>query len=436
MQTTAMDGLVALAAVPEADIPHTARIMADLSLFDCCVVALAGVHEPASCMVRDLVLDEDGRPAASLIGASRKVPPRAAALANGVTAHALDYDDTHFAHVGHPSVAVLPAALAIAEDRGLSAAALRDAFLVGAEASIRLGVVLGQRHYDHGFHQTATAGCFGASVAAGRLLDLGPQRLRMALSLASTRASGLKAQFGTMGKPYNAGIAAANGVEAALLAERGFISCDDGLGAAQGFLATHAATAADWPAADGFLFEDIKHKFHACCHGTHAMIEALQKLMTQRAIAPDAIASIEVRVNPRWLKVCDIKAPRSGLEIKFSYAYLAAMVLSGIDTAADHSYADAVCDSAALRQLSQRVTVVGDAHIGDMETEVALTLPDGLRVAGHHDLSVRHAPEVIANGLRRKARALLGEERAEAIWASIAGIDAFTARDLAALLRG
>ncbi len=313
---------------------------------------------------------------------------------------------------------------------------LRDAFLVGAEASIRLGVVLGQRHYDHGFHQTATAGCFGASVAAGRLLDLGPQRLRMALSLASTRASGLKAQFGTMGKPYNAGIAAANGVEAALLAERGFISCDDGLGAAQGFLATHAATAADWPAADGFLFEDIKHKFHACCHGTHAMIEALQKLMTQRAIAPDAIASIVVRVNPRWLKVCDIKAPRSGLEIKFSYAYLAAMVLSGIDTAADHSYADAVCDSAALRQLSQRVTVVGDAHIGDMETEVALTLPDGLRVAGRHDLSVRHAPEVIANGLRRKARALLGEERAEAIWASIAGIDALTARDLAALLRG
>ena len=166
------------------------------------------------------------------------------------------------------------------------------------------------------------------------------------------------------------------------------------------------------------------------------MIEALQKLTTQRAIAPDAVASIVVRVSPRWLKVCDIKAPRSGLEIKFSYAYLAAMVLSGIDTAADHSYADAACDSAALRRLSQRVTVVGDAHISDTETEVALTLPDGLRVTGRHDLSVRHAPEVIANGLRRKARALLGDERAEAIWTSIAGIDARSARDLAALLRG
>jgi hypothetical protein len=79
---------------------------------------------------------------------------------------------------------------------------------------------------------------------------------------------------------------------------------------------------------------------------------------------------------------------------------------------------------------------VGDAQIGDTETEVALTLPDGLRVTGRHDLSVRHAPEVIANGLRRKARALLGDERAEAIWAGIARIDARSARDLAALLRG
>jgi 2-methylcitrate dehydratase PrpD len=431
-----IDAVVDLACQCSTDIPASARAMATLSLFDWCVVALAGTGQPVSRIIRDMVLDEGGRPAASVIGAARKGPPRAAALANGTISHALDYDDTHFAHVGHPSVAILPAALALAEDRDASAAALLDAFLLGAENSIRIGMALGREHYEFGFHQTATAGAFGATVAAGRVIGLAPAQMRAALSIASTRASGLKSQFGTMGKPYNAGIAAANGVEAALLAERGFISCDDGLGAAQGFLATHAATGADLPAADGFLFEDIKHKFHACCHGTHAMIEALQNLTTQRAIAPDAVTSISVRVNPRWLKVCDIKAPRSGLEIKFSYAYLAAMVLSGIDTAADRAYADALCDSAALRQLSQRVTVVGDAQIGDTETEVALTLPDGLRVTGRHDLSVRHAPEVIANGLRRKARALLGDERAEAIWAGIARIDARSARDLAALLRG
>ena len=410
--------------------------MAELSLFDWCVVALAGADQPVSCIIRNLVLEEGGKPTASVIGAACKVPPRAAALANGTISHALDYDDTHFAHVGHPSVAILPAALALSEDRGASATLLRDAFLLGAEASIRIGMVLGRAHYEHGFHQTATAGAFGAAVAAGRAIGLSPVQMRAALSIVSTRASGLKSQFGTMGKPYNAGIAAANGVEAALLAERGFVSCDDGLGAAQGFLATHAAAAADWPAADGFLFEDIKHKFHACCHGTHAMIEALQKLMTQGAITPDAVAGIALRVNPRWLKVCDIKAPRSGLEIKFSYAYLAAMVLSGIDTAADTSYADDLCNSAALQQLSLRVSVEGEAGIGDTETEVLVMLKDGRHAAGRHDLSVRLAPEVIADGLRRKARALLGAERAEAIWASIAGIDALSARDLGNLLRG
>ena len=436
MHTTAMDGLLALADLPEAEIPQATRRIAVLSLFDFCVVALAGVQEPVSRLVRDLVLGEDGRPAASLIGASRKVPPRAAALANGVTAHALDYDDTHFAHIGHPSAVVLPAALAIAEDRGLSAALLRDAFLLGAEASIRIGMVLGRAHYERGFHQTATAGAYGAAVAAGRAIGLSPIQMRAALSIVSTRASGLKSQFGTMGKPYNAGLAAANGVEAALLAERGFTSCDDGLGGAQGFLATHAATGTDWPAADGFLFEDVKHKFHACCHGTHAMIEALQKLMAQELIAPDAVAGIAVSVNPRWLKVCDIKAPRSGLEIKFSYTFLAAMVLSGVDTAADKSYADHLCDSATLRQLSQRVSVVGNTDIGDSETEVVLMLPNGRRAAGRHDLSVRLAPEVVADGLRRKARSLLGADRAERIWSSLARIDALSARDLANLLRG
>ena len=79
-------------------------------------------------------------------------------------------------------------------------------------------MVLGRKHYERGFHQTATAGAFGATVAAGRLLGLTSEQMRNALSLVGTRASGLKSQFGTMGKPFNAGVAASNGVEAALLA--------------------------------------------------------------------------------------------------------------------------------------------------------------------------------------------------------------------------
>ena len=172
-----------------------------------------------------------------------KVPARAAALANGTISHALDYDDTHFAHIGHPSVAILPAALAAGEEVDASGAAVLDAFLIGAEASIRIGMVLGRPHYDRGFHQTATAGAFGATVAAARVMALTRDQTRQALSLVSTRASGLKSQFGSMGKPYNAGIAASNGVEAAALARRGFVSADDGVGGEQGFIDAHVENA-------------------------------------------------------------------------------------------------------------------------------------------------------------------------------------------------
>ena len=152
--------------------------------------------------------------------------------------------------------------------------------------------MLGRPHYDRGFHQTATAGAFGATVAAGRILGLGRDAMRHALSLVATRASGLKSQFGTMGKPYNAGVAASNGVEAAELAERGFLSCDDGLGGAQGFIdahVDHADEAIAWAAPTGaFLFEDVKHKLHACCHGLHAAIEAIKTAKDSAGLDPPA----------------------------------------------------------------------------------------------------------------------------------------------------
>ena len=101
-----------------------------LSALDWAACAIAGRNEPVARAVRDLVLDEAGRGEATLVGGGR-VPARAAALANGAASHALDYDDTHFAHIGHPSVAVLPAALALAERRGAGAGAMIEAALVG-----------------------------------------------------------------------------------------------------------------------------------------------------------------------------------------------------------------------------------------------------------------------------------------------------------------
>ncbi|WP_372836722.1 MmgE/PrpD family protein, partial [Puniceibacterium confluentis] len=336
--------LAAFAVQQDAqDIPQEVMAVMRLSLLDWIVVGCAGRDEPVAASVRALARDEGGAAQAHALGMAQRVPARMAALVNGTVSHALDYDDTHFAHIGHPSVAVVPAALAMAERIGASGPEFQAAALIGCEASVRVGLWLGRGHYQAGFHQTATAGAFGAGLAAGRLLRLDPAQMADVLGLLATRASGLKSQFGSMAKPFNAGIAAANGVEAALLVHYGLQPRRDALEVAQGFGVTHHG-AADHAALDGlgtdWHFDRVSHKFHACCHGLHAALEALKSL---GAVRPDAVARIRVSTHPRWLSVCNITSPTTGLQSKFSYAQVMAMHLLGHDTARLDSYTDALC---------------------------------------------------------------------------------------------
>jgi 2-methylcitrate dehydratase PrpD len=422
---TTLDILLSLTA--QKGLPSDARATARLSLLDWMACGLAGVDEPVAQAVLTTLAAEGGHPVATVMGAGR-LPPRAAAMANGTTSHALDYDDTHFAHVGHLSVGVYPAALAAGEEVGASAADVVDAFLVGAEAAIRVGRHLGRAHYDRGFHQTATAGAFGATIAAARLYGLTPDQTRAAIGLCATRASGLKSQFGTMGKPLNAGIAAANGIECAAFARAGLTSADDGLEGLQGFIPTHA-DAPDPAAAqsDRFLFTDVRYKLHACCHGTHAMIEAL------RPFAPVEITALHLRTSPRWLSVCDIKEPRTGLEVKFSYAWLAAMVLTGVSTASDRAYTDALAVDGTLAPIARLITVTGDATLTDMQAVGEVTLASGETRTFAHDLAAPIAHDFLAKSLQAKAQALIGP-RADRLWQAVAQIDRLSARELGALL--
>ena len=435
-----MDALLDLAALDASRLPAASRRLAVLSLFDWMTVAIAGADAPLCGIVRAQALAEGGSPMASLVGSGTMLPARAAALVNGTVSHALDYDDTHFAHIGHLSVGIYPAALAAAEERGASAAAVRDAFLVGAEGACRLGMVLGRGHYQRGFHQTATAGAFGATIAASRIYGLDRAQTRAALSLVATRASGLKSQFGTMGKPFNAGISASNGVEAASLARRGFTSCDDGIEGPQGFIETHADSPdldTPWndPPPGHFVFDTINYKLHACCHGTHAMIEALLNARRDGKLQETFLRRIVVKTNPRWLKVCDIKTPRTGLEVKFSYCWLAAMVVRGINTSSEKAYQDELCEAQNLLRLAACVEVIGDGNLSDTETVVNLQ-SDGSTALYTHDLSAPVPHDELAQGLRTKAEGLLGATRAERLWDAIRNIEALPAAALGALLRG
>ncbi|MGB1256396.1 MAG: MmgE/PrpD family protein [Thiolinea sp.] len=425
MNTAITDMLAAYTINTTAeDIPDSVRRIARLSLLDWLAVSVAGREEPVGQIVRNMIEDEGGTGQASVFGSKRKFPVRAAALANGTISHALDYDDTHFIHIGHPSVGIIPAALAIAQQTHSNRNEWLDAALIGMEVSCRVGDWLGRSHYKHGFHQTATAGSIGATVAAARLLKLNIEQTRYAIGLAATRASGLKCQFGTMGKPYHAGMAAANGVEAAKLAASGFISRPDALECEQGLAWTHHAdcnTTAFDKLGEDYVFESVQHKLHACCHGTHAALEALIEARTQHKINPDNIARVELRVHSPWLKVCNIPAPETGLEAKFSYRLTTAMALYSHDTAAISAFNDAMCRLPELVALRDRVDVIADDTMRETQATVTITTHQGDTISTYHDLAAPMNYEQRAQKVKAKAATLLGQELMEKFWIIVAG---------------
>ncbi|MEM1302869.1 MAG: MmgE/PrpD family protein [Pseudomonadota bacterium] len=411
MTSSTIAARLAAFAVADHDAEPDALRLIGLSCLDWATVAAMGTSEPVSVAVRSLAVAEGGTEQSAIFGSGGCVPARVAALVNGTTSHALDYDDTHFAHIGHPSVVVWSAALAVAQAVGAGRDAAMMAALVGAEASVRVGQWLGRSHYEAGFHQTATAGAFGAAVASARLLSLTPDQTEHALNLLATRAAGLKSQFGTMGKPYNAGQAAAAGVEVALLAANGMTGPADGLSAPQGFGPTHAGTG-DLTAFDGlgaaWRFIDIRYKFHACCHGIHASLEAVG----------DYVGPATIRLHPRWSKVCAIPNPKSGLEAKFSVTHAVALRMAGFDTASLETYSDTACTDTAALQLREALVLAFDDSIPD--TAAVIETPHGTLM---HDLADPMSLDVTEQKLVQKSRSLLGPDRAQALRDALSAAD-------------
>ncbi|MEW9920789.1 MmgE/PrpD family protein [Marimonas sp. MJW-29] len=400
----------------EADVPDSAQEMMRLSLFDWAACGLAGARDEAFADVAQTQMALSKGSNSVLGGGTASAPT--AALINGTLSHALDYDDTHFAHIGHPSVAVVPAVLALAEDIGADLDTLNEAATLGVEASILVGLWLGRDHYQVGYHQTATAGAFGATLGACRLLGLDQDTARNALGLCASMASGLKSQFGTMAKPLNAGLAARTGVEAALWAQAGMTGARDGLAGPLGFGPTHhgMANPVSLPKGDWHILS-ISHKFHACCHGLHAMLEALGPAGLDAA----EIEGLHVRTHPRWMTVCNIAEPITGLAAKFSYRQTAAMAILGHDTGAIANFTDEITRDAEVGALREKVRVSEEARLSETQAEVSVTLRNGAMRRLKHDLMAPMTLDVRAQKLRHKANALLSEERAQALWEAAQG---------------
>jgi 2-methylcitrate dehydratase PrpD len=408
------------------DLPAEALAVARHCLLDWLGCALAGTREPLSAILRDEIGGTAGE--ASLIGGGRAAA-RDAALVNGAAGHALDFDDTHTGMGGHPTAPVLPAALALAESRGATGAALLAAFVAGLEVECRLGLYMGAEHYRLGWHSTGTLGTVGAAAAAAHLLELDETRWRQALGIAATQAAGLKASFGTMAKPLHAGNAARNGLFAAQIAARGFVGAPDAIDAPQGLAAAAANGRADAEklhgAGDRFLIIDTLFKYHAACYLTHAGINAASSL--RGAIEPAVIESVELRVNPSLLSVCAIPEPRTGLELKFSLRGTTAMALLGVETADLASFSDAQARDAALVRLRDRVRLVTDPSLASTRAIVSVAGQGEQRRAEYdsglpeRDLG-RQWQRLLAK-FRGLATPIIGARAAEHVIATVATIE-------------
>ena len=365
-----------VAGIAYEAIPAHARTVAKHCVLDWFGCALAGSREPLSdILVPELACGGTGG-GATLVGHPQRTSIADAALINGASSHALDFDDTHTLMSGHPSVPVIPAVLALAERDGRDGASFLAAFVAGVELECRLGALLNPGHYALGFHATGTLGTFGAAAAAAHLLALDGEQWRNAIGLAGTQAAGLKSGFGTMAKPLHAGRAAANGLTSALLARGGFTANPSVVETTQGFAATHGSTAPDVStlgALDGrFLIADTLFKYHASCYLTHAAIEAVSKLRAEDGVPFDAIESVEVRASTGCIGVCDIPEPATGLQGKFSLRVTAAMALLGDDTTDPAAFNDARMSDPALVAMRDRVTFVPQPGLAVTRATVVL----------------------------------------------------------------
>jgi 2-methylcitrate dehydratase PrpD len=153
-------------AVRYETLSEEARALARQCILDYIACTLPGAAEPLTGMVFAELADQGGKETATVIGHAQRLPPLSAALVNGSASHALDFDDVNLAMPGHPSVAILPALLALAEERGSSGKDVIAAFVAGYELECRFGSTLKPGHYDGlGFHATGTIGTFGAAAA-------------------------------------------------------------------------------------------------------------------------------------------------------------------------------------------------------------------------------------------------------------------------------
>jgi 2-methylcitrate dehydratase PrpD len=394
------------------DIPEAARKLLKRCVLDGLAVALAGSEQEIMRIAERHVLGLGGDGQARLIGhAGCRVSAAQAAFCNGIAGHAMDWDDTQLAEgpgrpyglLTHPTIPPLMAALAVADlQGGASGEAFMTAFSAGFEVECKIAEAISPDHYNLGFHTSGTIGTFGAAAAAGKLLGLDEARLAAAIGLAASMAAGIRANFGTMGKPMHVGRAAENGVTAALLAAAGFTGSSDALDGRWGYLAVAgrggepARVRNRFGAPLSILAPGVSIKPYPCGVLTHPSMDAMAALMRENGLETGDIERATLHAGTNILNPIRFAVATTDLEGKFCMAFLlAAIAIAG--KAGKAEFSDEFVARDDVQALQRRITTAFDPAIEAMGFEcirsrLDVVTRDGRRFEKWADENYRGGP--------------------------------------------
>ena len=360
-----------------ADVVHEAR-RALVNIVGC---ALGGAPHPAVDITIDALGAMFGPPDAAVLGRPERADPLHAALLNGITSHVEDFDDTLPRNYIHASSPVASALLAYASANRVSGRDLVHAFVLGFEATSRLGNATYPSHYTAGWHSTGSVGVFGAAIAIGTLLKLDRRQMVWAIGLAGTQAAGVREQFGSMGKALHPGRAAQNGYAAALLAQKGFTSGAHGIEGPRGWApvtsAEHDLSKVTHGLGASWELHVNTYKPFPCGIVNHPAIDACIQLHDEHGVAPGDVAALRLHVAPLVIDLCGKTDIHTGLEGKFSVVHGAAVGLVR-GRAGLREYTDEAVDDPDIKAVRERATrEADDPTVTEDGVHVELELTDG-----------------------------------------------------------
>lgn len=368
------------------------------AFIDTVAVMVPGARDDATLTIHN-VANKWGSGSATVIGFTNKLSAPWAALVNGVSAHALDFDDNFDPAKAHASAALVPALLTLGDVRGSSGADLIDAYIVGLQILCRVGQGVNPYHRSRGWHATATLGVVGAAAACARLIKLDPLKSRHAISMSTSLSGGFMSQFGSMTKPLHAGLAAMGGVMAAELAEGGVTAGAETLEGphAMGTLMVgpdhellreglkgkveHGQTLTFNTDSIGEPLaidaHGLKVKRYPNCGSVHRSLDALLELREKYNLTPEMVETIHVRAPAAHLANLMYHNPQTPGQARFSMEYgLALGLVTGAAGLSDYE-TDNIFRADVRAEMAKVQLEPIDKLESEFPTEVIITLKSG-----------------------------------------------------------